>query len=79
LTRDSNKSHKIGCDASTLLWMGEKVAVRIDSSRVLGASYPDNNSSAEIYTNLDPKAYVGFAEKLNQKPIEGKVSYSGKE
>ncbi|OKH45964.1 hypothetical protein NIES2101_25680 [Calothrix sp. HK-06] len=58
LTRDRNKSHKIGCDASTLLWMGEKVAVRIDSPRVPGASYPDNNSSAEIYTNLDPKAYV---------------------
>lgn len=58
LTRDRNKSHKIGCDASTLLWMGEKVAVRIDSPRVSGASYPDNNSSAEIYTNLDPKAYV---------------------
>lgn len=58
LTRDRNKPHKIGCDASTLLWMGEKVAVRIDSPRVSGASYPDNNSSAEIYTNLDPKGYV---------------------
>lgn len=58
LRRDRNKSHKIGCDASTLLWMSEKVTVRIDSSRVLYASYPDNNSSAEIYTNLDPKAYI---------------------
>jgi hypothetical protein len=58
LTRDRNKSHKIGNDASTLLWMGKKVAVRIDSPRLPGASYPDNNSSAEIYTNLDPKAYV---------------------
>lgn len=58
LTRDRNKSHKIGSDASTLLWMGEKIAVRIDSPRVPGANYPDNNSSAEIYTNLDPKAYV---------------------
>lgn len=58
LTRDRNKSHKIGSDAGTLLWMGKKVAVRIDSPRVPGASYPDNNSSAEIYTNLDPKAYV---------------------
>jgi Domain of unknown function (DUF4380) len=58
LARDRNKSHKIGCDASTLLWMGEKVAVRIDSPRIPGASYPDKNSSAEIYTNLDPDAYV---------------------
>jgi hypothetical protein len=58
LTRDRNQSHKIGCDASTLLWMGEKVAVRMDSPRVPGVTYPDNNSSAEIFTNLDPKAYV---------------------
>jgi hypothetical protein len=60
LKRDRNKSHKIGSDASTLLWMGEKVTVRIDSPRVPGASYPDNNSSAEIYTNLDPNNYVEF-------------------
>jgi hypothetical protein len=60
LKRDRNKSHKIGSDASTLLWMGEKVTVRIDSPRVPGASYPDNNSSAEIYTNLDPNTYVEF-------------------
>ncbi len=58
LTRDRNQSHKIGSDGSTLLWMGEKVSVRIDSPRVLGLTYPDNNSSAEIYTNEDPKAYV---------------------
>jgi hypothetical protein len=58
LTRDRNKSHKIGCDASTLLWISKKVTVRIDSPRVPGASYPDNNSSTEIYTNLDPNAFV---------------------
>lgn len=67
LTRDTplvsaqayrNKAHKIGSDASTLLWVGEKVAVRMDSPRINQAIYPDNNSSAEIYTNYDPKAYV---------------------
>ena len=58
LTRDRNKSHKIGSDASSLLWVGKTVAVLMDSPRVPGASYPDNNSSAEIYTNLDPKAYI---------------------
>ncbi|MBR8839883.1 MAG: DUF4380 domain-containing protein [Stigonema ocellatum SAG 48.90 = DSM 106950] len=58
LTRDRNKSHKIGSDTSTLLWVGKTVAVRIDSPRVPGESYPDNNSSAEIYTNVDPQAYV---------------------
>lgn len=58
LKRDRNKAHKIGSDASTLLWVGETVAVRMDSPRIDKANYPDNNSSAEIYTNYDPKAYV---------------------
>ncbi len=58
LKRDRNKAHKIGSDASTLLWFGETVAVRMDSPRIDKVIYPDNNSSAEIYTNYDPKAYV---------------------
>lgn len=58
LKRDRNKAHKIGSDASTLLWLGETVAVRMDSPRIDKENYPDNNSSAEIYTNYDPKAYV---------------------
>ncbi|MEM7713141.1 MAG: DUF4380 domain-containing protein [Cyanobacteria bacterium P01_A01_bin.68] len=58
LTRDENKAHKIGSDASTLLWVGEKTAVRIDSPRIDKAIYPDNNSNSEIYTNYNPKAYV---------------------
>ncbi|MBW4597576.1 MAG: DUF4380 domain-containing protein [Brasilonema angustatum HA4187-MV1] len=58
LTRDPKKSHKIGCDASTLLWIGEKVVVRIDSPREPGVSYPDQESSTEIYTNSAPDAFV---------------------
>jgi hypothetical protein len=75
LTRDRHKSHKIGCDASTLLWVGEKVALRMDSPRVLGVNYPDNNSSAEIYTNLDPKAYVEieFLSPLTTLPVGEKM------
>ncbi|MBO3461055.1 DUF4380 domain-containing protein [Aetokthonos hydrillicola Thurmond2011] len=76
LRRDRTKSHKIGCDASTLLWIGEKVAVRIDSPRVPGASYPDNNSSAEIYTNSDPTAYVEleFLSPLKTLRVGEKIS-----
>ncbi|NER29866.1 MAG: hypothetical protein F6J89_20160 [Symploca sp. SIO1C4] len=32
--------------------------MRIDSPKVPGVIYPDNNSSAEIFTNSDPHAYV---------------------
>jgi hypothetical protein len=56
--------------------VGEKVSVRIDSPRVSGVSYPDNNSSTEIYTNQDPKAYVEleFLSPLKTLPVGDKIS-----
>ena len=32
--------------------------LKIDSPRVPNAEYPDNGSSAEVYTNLDPLKYI---------------------
>ncbi|NOT59805.1 MAG: hypothetical protein HOP19_06215, partial [Acidobacteria bacterium] len=58
LTRDQKTAYKIGTDAGTMLWMNEKFAVRIDSPRQANAEHPDQGSSAEIYTNPDPLAYV---------------------
>ncbi|MBX2863638.1 MAG: hypothetical protein KTR27_08785 [Leptolyngbyaceae cyanobacterium MAG.088] len=58
LTRDPKESHKIGTDASTLLWVGTEDMIRIDSTRLTHAEYPDGGSSAEIYTNWDGDAYV---------------------
>ncbi|MBI3877074.1 MAG: hypothetical protein HY300_14145 [Verrucomicrobia bacterium] len=58
LRRDSAKAYKIGNDAGTLLWVGEKWAVRIDSPRVPGAEYTHSGNSAEIYTNPDAAPYV---------------------
>jgi hypothetical protein len=58
LTRNPKAAHKIGTEAGTLLWIGEKVMCRIDSPRVPGAEYPDGGSSAEVYTNPDPLKYV---------------------
>jgi hypothetical protein len=58
LTRDSKKNHKIGTMAGTLVWVGRNELLRIDSALVPGGKYPDDGSSAEIYTNLDPLAYV---------------------
>jgi hypothetical protein len=58
LTRSHKYRSQIGNDGSSLLWMNEKCALRIDSPRVKGAEYPWHNSSAVIYTNADPDAYV---------------------
>ncbi len=56
--RDNKESHKVGSAGGTLFWVGQRVAVRIDSPRVADAEYPDEGASAEIYTNPDPAAYV---------------------
>ena len=58
LKRDPKKSTKIGNDAGTLTWMSDRYILRIESPRVPNAEYPDNGSSAEVYTNLDPLKYV---------------------
>jgi hypothetical protein len=56
-SRDSNQARKIGSDASTMLWVGNNVSLRIDSPRVPGdetATFPHNGSRVEIYTNPNP-------------------------
>lgn len=58
LVRDPATPHKIGSDAGSLVWVGEKVSLRIDSPRIAGGDYPDNQSSAEVYTNPDPLPYI---------------------
>ncbi len=58
LTRDRHKSHKIGTLAGSLLWIGPREMVRIDSSLIPGGKYPDGGTSAQVYTNADPLPYV---------------------
>lgn len=58
LTRSETKSTKIGTDAETLLWVGRDSMLRIDCRRDADRRYPDNSSSAEVYTNPNPDAYV---------------------
>jgi hypothetical protein len=58
LERDKKAGHKIGCESASLLWVGPACSLRIDSPRAADAEYPDQNSSAKIYTNPDPLPYV---------------------
>lgn len=69
LSRDRRQSHKIGLDAGTLIWVeplegdpsprvDAPIMLRIDSPRVPGVEYPDQQSSAEIYTSGNPLRYV---------------------
>lgn len=58
LTRDPTHSTKIGTDSDRLLWVGSTQMLLIESPRIAGGNYPDQQSSAEIYTNPNPKSYV---------------------
>lgn len=58
LTRDRQKSHKIGNDGTALVWVGERELLRVDIPRVTGADYADDGCSVEVYTNADPVPYV---------------------
>src|ERR1043166_285686 len=58
LKRDRKTAFKIGTEANTLIWVGEKYSLRIDSIRQPHKEYPDHGSSAEVYTNPDPLPYV---------------------
>lgn len=58
LTRDADANRKIGSDAETLLWVGEKQMLRMESPRAANVEYPDKGSSVEVYTNQDPAKYV---------------------
>lgn len=58
LRRDAKSAFKIGLDGGSLLWVGARHMLRIDSERRTGAEYPDKGSSTEVYTNPDPLRYV---------------------
>ena len=58
LVRNPKAAHKIGLDGDSLLWVGEKHVLRIDSPRVSKGEYPDKGSNTEIYTNPDPLPYI---------------------
>lgn len=57
-TRDPVKSYKVGNDASSIVWVGEKQLMKISTPRVAGATYPDGGCTAEFYGNPDPVRYV---------------------
>ena len=58
LARDLKASHKIGNDASSIVWVGVHEVLRIDIAREADGKYPDGGCSTEIYTNGDPVPYV---------------------
>jgi hypothetical protein len=58
ITRDPKLPRKMGCDARTMAWIGEKEICVVNAVLGGGTEFPDRGASAEVYTNPDPKKYV---------------------
>ena len=58
LSMRPGREAQIGSDAETLIWMDAHFVLRIDSARVQGAEYGDQDASATIYTSAGPLKYV---------------------
>jgi hypothetical protein len=56
--RSAKDNTKIGSDAGRIFWGDKSHVVEVYSEREKTGEFPDNGSSAEIYTNQDPNAYV---------------------
>jgi hypothetical protein len=57
LGRHKRQHVKVGTDGSSLAWVGQNCAVRIDTEIGPG-EYPDGGCATEVYTNPDPFKYV---------------------
>ncbi len=56
--RSPTDNAKIGSDASRIFWADKTHVVEVFSERDKNGEFPDNGSSAEIYTNADPNKYI---------------------
>ena len=57
LARHARNFVKIGSEARSLAWVGQRCVVRIDTEGRPG-DYPDGGCVSEVYTNPDPLKYV---------------------
>jgi hypothetical protein len=57
LARHPAKCTKIGADATSMVWVGPALVVKIDAEDGPG-EYPDGGCVTQIYTSSDPLPYV---------------------
>ena len=69
-------NHKVGFDGGTLLLVGPSLALRLDAPRVPAATYPDGNSSSEVYTaGANHYFELEMLGPLAALPVGGKMEY----
>ena len=75
--RDPRASHKLGFDGNILALVGASLTLRVDAPRIAGATYPDGNSSSEVYTCNDPGPYMELElmGPMSKLPVGGQMEF----
>ena len=69
-------NHKLGFDGNTLALVGPSLALRLDARRIPGATYPDGNSSTEVYTAGSNHYFeLEMLGPLSALPVGGKMEF----
>ena len=76
--KSDSMNHKIGFDGGTLALVGPSLSLRLDAPRIPGATYPDGNSSTEVYTataTQSPYFELEMLGPLSALPVGGKMEF----
>jgi len=69
-------NHKLGFDGGTLALVGPSLSLRLDVPRIPGATYPDGNSSTEVYTAGSNHYFeLELLGPLSALPVGEKMEY----
>ncbi len=68
-------NHKLGFDGGTLVLVGASLSLRVDAPRVPGATYPDGNSSTEVYTAGWNYFELEMLGPLTTLPVGGQMEF----
>jgi hypothetical protein len=68
-------NHKVGFDGGTLVLVGSSLSLRVDAPRIPGATYPDGDSSTEVYTAKSDYFELEMLGPLAALPVGGKMEF----
>ena len=73
--QSDSANHKVGFDGGTLALVGPGLSLRVDAPRISGATYPDGNSSTEVYTAGPNYFELEMLGPLAALPVGGKMEF----
>ena len=73
--KPDSRNHKLGFDGGTLVLVGTDLSLRVDAPRIPDATYPDGNSSTEVYTAGSSYFELEMLGPLEKLPVGGQMEF----